>query len=90
MPTMTRGTASTLLPWRIAKRPTKDHAPRSVDTLRASLFALGRGWSTNSVAGGIALALSENSEAGKTVAWRINLEIGGSRLSDRSGRTSFR
>ncbi len=34
MPSMTRGTASTLLPWRIAKRPTKDHAPRSVDTLR--------------------------------------------------------
>jgi hypothetical protein len=59
------------------------HRPRSIDTLNASLFALGRGWSGDADVGAIALALrsSENTVI-QTDAMRIRAERGEADLTD--------
>jgi len=59
------------------------HQPRSVDTVHASLFALGRGWSGDADVGAIAEDLRESDHIGiRTDAIRIRAARGEADLSD--------
>jgi NACHT domain len=59
------------------------HRPRSVDTLHASLFALGRGWKADADVAAIALNLRQSEHVGiKADAIRIRAERGEADLTD--------
>jgi hypothetical protein len=59
------------------------HRPRSVDTVHASLFALGRGWRDDADVGTFAKTLRDSGDIGiRTDAIRIRVERGETDLSD--------